>query len=73
MEFKGKGVAAFAVVLVIFLSGWIIGEVDGAVWVTTDSKGRKAVFDLPKDHPAIKATGKEAKLWAKTEFLKEEE
>jgi hypothetical protein len=55
---------------VLFL-GWAIDTADGARWITHDAKGRKAVFEVPEDHPALKATGKKAKLWARTAFFME--
>ncbi len=41
----------------------------GRIWVTQDSTGKRAVFILPDDHPALKATGLEAEQWRNTEFF----
>jgi hypothetical protein len=42
---------------------------DGILWITEDSVGKKSVFDLPVDHPALRSTGTEFNNWKKTEFF----
>ncbi len=71
---KVIGVAGFAFVLVsgiVLFSGWGVEVVEGVVWITEDAKGRKAVFEVPNDHPALRATGKDSEMWTKTELFLE--
>ncbi len=56
-------------VVVLILELFAVHSADGVLWVTVDATGKKAVFDLPTDHPALRATGDEFENWKRTEFF----
>ncbi len=73
MATKLVGMSGFAVALAaagaaVFL-GWGVEVVEGVTWITKDAKGRRAIFEVPNDHPALKATGKYSEAWTRTEFF----
>ena len=44
-------------------------EAHGIVWTTADAQGNYHHFELPDDHPALRATGADSLQWSQTEFL----
>jgi hypothetical protein len=65
---SGFTFALAAAAAAVFL-GWGVEVVEGVTWITKDAKGRRAIFEVPNDHPALKATGKKAEAWTRTEFF----